>query len=99
MPSRTLRRHHALRQNEGGFTIGGPVVLPKIYNGRNKTFFFGSLGLFYSRVGASGAPMTVPTPDECNGDFSWARSEYLRSESGQPIPDAIRRLSTAQFEL
>ena len=34
------------RQNEGGFTIGGPVVLPKIYNGRNKTFFFASLGLF-----------------------------------------------------
>jgi hypothetical protein len=58
------------RQNEGGFTVGGPVVLPKIYNGRNKTFFFGSLGLFYSRVGASGALMTLPTTDECNGNFS-----------------------------
>jgi hypothetical protein len=58
------------RQNEGGFTIGGPVVIPKIYNGRNKTFFFASLGLFYSRVGASGAIMTVPTTSECNGDFS-----------------------------
>jgi hypothetical protein len=58
------------KQNEGGFTVGGPVVLPKIYNGRNKTFFFGSLGLFYSRVGASGATMTLPTTAECNGDFS-----------------------------
>ena len=58
------------RQNEGGFTIGGPVVLPKIYNGRNKTFFFGSLGLFYSRVGASGTPLTVLTPKECSGDFT-----------------------------
>ena len=58
------------RQNEGGFTVGGPIVLPKIYNGRNKTFFFGSLGLFYSRVGASGALMTLPTTAECNGDFS-----------------------------
>jgi hypothetical protein len=58
------------RQNEGGFTVGGPVVLPKIYNGRNKTFFFGSLGLFYSRVGASGAFMTLPTTAECNGDFT-----------------------------
>jgi len=48
------------RQNEGGFTIGGPVVLPKIYNGRNKTFFFGSLGLFYIRQGAGGALETVP---------------------------------------
>lgn len=58
------------RQNEAGFTIGGPVVLPKIYNGRNKTFFFASLGLFYSRVGASGTPMTIPTPKECSGDFT-----------------------------
>lgn len=30
----------ALRQNDFGFTVGGPVVLPKLYNGRNKTFFF-----------------------------------------------------------
>jgi hypothetical protein len=58
------------RQNEGGFNIGGPVVLPKIYNGRNKTFFFGSLGLFYSRVGASGTPITVLTEKECSGDFT-----------------------------
>ena len=43
------------KQHEGGFTLGGPVVLPG-YNGRNKTFFFGSLGLFYSRVGSSGQP-------------------------------------------
>ena len=49
------------RQNEGGFTLGGPVVIPHIYNGRNKTFFFGSLGLFYSRQGAAGLLATVPT--------------------------------------
>jgi len=30
----------ALRQNDFGFTFGGPVLLPKIYNGRNRTFFF-----------------------------------------------------------
>lgn len=29
-----------LRQNDFGFTVGGPVVLPKVYDGRNKTFFF-----------------------------------------------------------
>ncbi len=28
------------RQNQFGGTIGGPVVIPKLYNGRNKTFFF-----------------------------------------------------------
>src|SRR5260370_673756 len=29
-----------LRQNDFGGTLGGPVVLPKLYNGRDKTFFF-----------------------------------------------------------
>jgi hypothetical protein len=27
------------RQNEGGFSLGGPVVIPHLYDGRNKTFF------------------------------------------------------------
>jgi hypothetical protein len=30
----------ALRQNDFGFTLGGPVRIPKIYDGRNRTFFF-----------------------------------------------------------
>ena len=30
----------ALRQNDFGFTVGGPVLVPKLYDGRNKTFFF-----------------------------------------------------------
>src|ERR1700693_2315540 len=30
-----------LRQNQFGFTAGGPVVIPKVFNGRNKVFFFG----------------------------------------------------------
>jgi hypothetical protein len=30
----------AFRQNQFGFTLGGPVVIPKIYNGKDKTFFF-----------------------------------------------------------
>ena len=31
------------RLNDFGFTVGGPVILPKLYNGKNKTFFFWSL--------------------------------------------------------
>lgn len=30
----------ALRQNDFGFTLGGPAVLPRLYDGRNRTFFF-----------------------------------------------------------
>jgi len=31
------------RTTSSAFTIGGPVVIPKIYNGRNKTFFFANV--------------------------------------------------------
>lgn len=32
----------SLRQNDFGFTVGGPVFVPKFYDGRNRTFFFAS---------------------------------------------------------
>ncbi len=68
------------KQHEGGFTLGGPVVLPG-YNGRNKTFFFGSMGIFYSRVGSSGNLITVPTEAFKRGDFSG-----LVDAQGRQIP-------------
>jgi Carboxypeptidase regulatory-like domain len=67
-------------QHEGGFTLGGPVVLPG-YDGRNKTFFFASLGLFFSRAGSGGALITVPTPTFVRGDFSG-----LVDAQGRQIP-------------
>ncbi len=36
----TARKRTPLKNNGFGFTLGGPVVIPKVYNGRNKTFFF-----------------------------------------------------------
>jgi hypothetical protein len=68
------------KQHEGGFTLGGPLVLPG-YNGRNKTFFFGSMGIFYSRVGSSGNLITVPTQAFKAGDFSG-----LVDSQGRQIP-------------
>ncbi len=70
-----------LRQNEGGFTFGGPVVIPHIYDGHNKTFFFGSLGLFYARQGSAGLIATVPTKAFLAGDFSG-----LTTAAGAQIP-------------
>ncbi len=32
----------ALRQNDFGFTVGGPVWIPRVHDGRNRTFFFAS---------------------------------------------------------
>ncbi len=59
-----------VRHNEGGFTLGGPVYLPKIYNGRNKTFFFFGQQLVYYTNTNSGSLFTVPRSDFRSGDFS-----------------------------
>ena len=36
----TPRKRSPVKNNAFGFTLGGPVVIPKVYNGHNKTFFF-----------------------------------------------------------
>ncbi len=59
-----------VRHNEGGFTLGAPVYLPKIYNGRNKTFFFFAQDLVYYTNTNSGSLFTVPRADFRSGDFS-----------------------------
>jgi Carboxypeptidase regulatory-like domain len=59
------------KQSNFGATLGGPVYIPKLYNGKNKTFFFGSYEGFRNRNGASsGTFLSVPTPEMYNGDFS-----------------------------
>ena len=55
--------------NQYGFDLGGPVYLPKLYNGRDKTFFFGSWGRLKSATSGP-ATTTTLTPAERNGDFS-----------------------------
>jgi hypothetical protein len=57
------------RRNQFGFSLGGPVYLPKLYNGRDKTFFFVDYeGLRQNQ--ASETLTTVPTLAERGGDFS-----------------------------
>ncbi len=57
------------RQNQFGGTIGGPVRIPKIYNGRDKLFFFFAYEGFYDSS-ANPINTTVPTDAERKGDFS-----------------------------
>ncbi len=65
----TGRIKPVLRYNQFGGTVGGPVWLPKIYNGRNRTFFFFGYEQWRFR-NASLRKATVPTLAQRDGDFS-----------------------------
>ncbi len=57
------------RQNDFGGSIGGPVWIPKVYNGHDRTFFFFNYEM-YRKHQATDTFGTVPTAAMRNGDFS-----------------------------
>jgi hypothetical protein len=56
--------------NQFGGTVGAPVVIPHIYNGRDKTFFFFSAEDLQDRSSPQTATIFVPTAAEMTGNFS-----------------------------
>lgn len=58
-----------LRRNQFGGEVDGPVVIPKLYNGRDRTFFLVSWESYRQRQGAARLQV-VPTEAVRNGDFS-----------------------------
>ncbi|MFB3828052.1 MAG: TonB-dependent receptor domain-containing protein [Bryobacteraceae bacterium] len=75
-----LRRAHVsppvLSLHRYGTTLGGPVILPKIYDGRNRTFFFFAFEKMdtYQPLGSN---QTVPTAAQRTGDFSAQLSQNI----------------------
>ena len=65
------RKKSVFRQHNFGFSAGGPVYIPKVYDGRNRTFFFTSFEKTQRSVfNVSGITATVSPPAFRNGDFS-----------------------------
>jgi hypothetical protein len=58
------------RLNNWGYSIGGPVYIPKVYHGRNKTFFFTNFEKTALNNLVLSGFTTLPTIDFKNGDFS-----------------------------
>ncbi|MDP2998404.1 MAG: TonB-dependent receptor [Bryobacterales bacterium] len=57
------------RQNQYGYTLGGPVQIPKVFNGKNRLFFMSNWEGYNSRRTTTGFA-GVLTPEMRNGDFS-----------------------------
>lgn len=69
-----------LRRNQYGFSVSGPVWLPKLFDGRSRTFFSVNFEATRERI-AQSALFTVATDKQRQGDFS-----DLVDSAGQPIP-------------
>jgi len=72
------------RQNDYGGTLGGPVIIPKLYNGKGKTFFFFSWEQYRQNQGGV-TTSTVPTNAMRNGDFSEILGAGLVDSANNPI--------------
>jgi hypothetical protein len=73
-----IRKFH---QNNYGISVGGPVWIPKVYVGKNRTFFyFGWEGERFSQ--GSTVKSSVPTQANRNGDFS---QTVINTQNGSPI--------------
>jgi hypothetical protein len=65
------REKSVYKQNNFGAAAGGPIFLPKLYDGRNRSFFYLTYEGFRNRVGANATILTVPTPEMYEGDFRY----------------------------
>lgn len=74
------------RRNQYGFAGGGPLWIPKIYDGRNRTFWFVNLEQQREPLGA---PVTifVPTDAQLRGDFSSLNRVIRDPQTNQPFPN------------
>ncbi|MFN9893440.1 MAG: TonB-dependent receptor domain-containing protein [Acidobacteriota bacterium] len=71
--------------NVFGFTLGGPVVLPKLYNGKNRTFFFFTLESLRLPRQAT-IQNTVPTAAMKTGNFTGETVTVRDPLTNQPFP-------------
>ena len=75
-----------LKQNEFGVTVGGPVIIPKLYNGKDKTFFYGWYDGFRLVQEASNSLDTVPTEAMRGGDLSNVLGAQVGTDAlGRPV--------------
>jgi outer membrane receptor protein involved in Fe transport len=79
-----------LKRNQYGATVGGPVFIPKVYNGHDKTFFFFSYQGTKIRLTPISSSVIVPTVAQRSGDFSGLLPKVIRDpQTLTPFPGNI----------
>ncbi|MDX2154122.1 MAG: TonB-dependent receptor [Bryobacteraceae bacterium] len=83
-------RRQVNRQNEFGATLGGPIYIPMLYDGRNKTFFYFVYSGYRFRQGSPNTFQSVIPLDFRQGDFSRAAPIY-DPRTNRSTPNGIVR--------
>jgi hypothetical protein len=91
-----FRTKTPLKQNQFGGVVGGPVYIPKLYDGRNRTFFMTSYQGGRRVVGAVGLGQ-VPTAAEKSGDFSAWPTQLFDPLSGVLTPGQALPIARTPF--
>jgi hypothetical protein len=73
------------RQNDYGFSVGGPVWIPKIYKRKNRTFFFFNLERYGNNKASAAQTGTMPTMAYRGGDFSSALAATSTNGTGPTV--------------
>ncbi|MBI3694269.1 MAG: TonB-dependent receptor [Acidobacteria bacterium] len=76
-----------LNRNQFGANLGGPVVLPKVYSGRDTTFFFFNWESGRQMSGSFGGTGFLPPLPYRSGDFSGSPIRIVDPQTGQPFPN------------
>src|SRR5580704_5469663 len=79
------------RELDFGGSFGGPVVIPHLYNGRNKTFFFFAYEEYHNTQTLNNGTITVPTEAYRTGDLSSLLLGPIVDSSGAPVLDCLGR--------
>ena len=83
------------KQSDVGGSLGGPLTIPGMYSGRNRTFFFASYEGFYNKQGSNAAFRSVPTPEMWDGDFSnWVNASGQRITIYDPATQRVGRTAS-----
>lgn len=85
-PLATTRVRPVSRKNDFGFTLGGPLSVPKVYNAKDKTFYFFNWEYFRNQTSATGTPQTVPTTAYRGGNFAAALTGRTLATDGLGRP-------------
>lgn len=77
------------RQNQFGGTVGGPVVIPKLYNGRDKTFFFFD---YQANLQVTPSPSTETVPTALMQSSGFTNLQDLNTYNGGTKTDGLGRI-------